>query len=169
MNLRTVTFLTAGLLLANPTSLYAGIRGRHISPHETATSQAIQLVWSKIVSKCGTDYFAKGSPFTGVEGTLHQYHGVKFKVSPEPLDAADHLNGLGWHGTIVLESTAHRPYDPSTGWGNWIPVYGEIIIGLVEDNGRWQANNGWLSGFNKEISISDIPTVPPTCSELPPL
>ena len=83
--------------------------------------------------------------------TVFELRQVVLDVQPQPVTEADKLNGIEWHGAVVLFAKARRYYCsqrgygvPDNGWSEWAspPIYDPFGLGLRLDlrrtGGKWE-------------------------------
>lgn len=164
--------LSGGLLVAGAESV-AG------QPQSDDVKSEAQLIWSKILTKCGADYFKKdlytvsGSPsYYPKAEDFTQFRGVAFTIhgaSGSQLSEADRMNGVQWDGEIIMKSRLYRKTWESPTWHEWSDgtqqeAFSYIAISLKKQNGVWTTYD--LNTGTK--AVSDMPDAAPQCDEIPP-
>lgn len=121
--------------------------------------------WQQLVSVCGTSYFSKnftqGSKrerrFTGYT----EWKALAWRLDPQPVSAAERLNGIQWKGVSFMSVSAYRIADGSDGnWSDWVPGFNHSPeIRLTKVNGQWHVD----APYNVLIGIVNEA---PSCQEI---
>jgi hypothetical protein len=129
-------------------------------------SQAIESIFSK----CGDSSFTKWYPsgFKSPSYIIVQFEALKTSLRPEPLTAADTLEGIDWKGVAVLRSTARRQYPAGAftenKWGEWLKQRrNDPVMVIFKQRGQWRLSvptpftSYGLNAFER-IDCAEVPS-----------
>lgn len=133
----------------------------------------------RIMAKCGWEYYSEAAWTELMEGKIFNQRALFQLKSPtpivknSPISKADELNGIQWHGSMVIIAVAHRRYDEYTrSWSAWqdgtpkhTTIMKELTIPSLFGIGDFRKQNGRWNSDEQGGRFSDRK---PECSEIPP-
>jgi hypothetical protein len=128
-----------------------------------ADMQAKQY-WSKEVKNCGGIYYRRNG------NGWFAYKDFSYHLYSSGLTEADKLNGFEWKGGMLIESSAHREWNPFyhrwTDWTSGNPTV--AFVGAIQDRQILVKKSGrWYLGPFSNIEASKYNPPPINCSAVP--
>ena len=151
------------ILLSVWTSPMSGY-GQADNLYAEASAQTTKY-WLQLFSVCGESYFSKN--FTPASKRDRRFTGytewkaLAWRLDPQPVSAAERLNGVQWKGVTFVSVSAYRIADGSDGnWSDWVPGFNHSPeVQLTKVNGQWHIN----APYNVRIGIINEA---PSCEEV---
>lgn len=134
--------------------------------------------FDRIMAKCDGEYYSETAWTELVEGKIFNQRALFQLKSPtpivktSPITKADELNGIQWHGSLVITAVAHRRYDEyMRSWREWqdgapqhATIMKELTIPSLFGIGDFQKQNG---RWNSDELGGPFSSRKPDCSEIP--
>jgi hypothetical protein len=145
------------------------------NPADSEVQKVALTFWDKLLTKCGDSYYWGGP--TG-DGSLRNYKEVSFGIVQEPVSQADQMNGVEWHGFIIMVARVFRTqegYGAAQHWEPWrdgpaggptrqmamrgdSPSHGYLSFFITKTAGHW--------GLRYADELEKMALTKPSCSAI---
>lgn len=130
----------------------------------SAAHQAAEEFLAKKVVHCGDSVYTLWDlRRIEQEQPPFEFRDFDWEVEPKEISEADRLNGITFHGFVVLSWSAHR--SAGTKWGEWKGSSGKswspfpTRFEVLEKNDKWTFPTSWLAQGLDDFSAPDCAAV----------
>jgi hypothetical protein len=176
-----LTFSKTSIIVAGFLVSFILIFGSACSLSKSEGERQAQIWWDNTIAQCENDYYTKykgpevfteANAMNQISEAYIQFKNPSYDVRPTSLAEKDKLNGIEWHGTIIISFSASlRYYEIGTSsdkkWSSWQEgplMYSDKRLRELEKPSPYIINFGKIHG---KWLVPDTGFTKPQCSEIP--